>query len=119
MSGGSMNYLYNDIECATFELNTPERRAFSAHLKKVAKALHDIEWVDSGDYKWGDETEAIMACISDAAVIDVSIARAIEASEELRELIERYSDKPKIQNTCRLCGGSGFVSPEQQCLCRL
>ena len=35
------------------------RRVFGAHLKNVATALHDIEWVDSGDYGAGDELEAI------------------------------------------------------------
>lgn len=70
MSGGSMDYLYSRIESdANFELNTPERRAFKAHLEKVVKALHDIEWVDSGDYGQGEETEAILACLSDSAVL--------------------------------------------------
>jgi hypothetical protein len=64
MSGGSMNYLYSKLEWgADFEPNTPERVAFAEHLKLVIKALHDIEWVDSGDYGPGDETEAILNCL--------------------------------------------------------
>ena len=64
MSGGSMNYLYSKLlHCADFPINTPEREAFANHLKLVAQALHDIEWVDSGDYGPGDENAAIRACL--------------------------------------------------------
>ena len=65
MSGGSMNYLFSKLEYeADFETDTPEREAFAEHIKLVAKALHDIEWVDSGDYGSGDENEAIRACLA-------------------------------------------------------
>lgn len=61
-----MNYLYSKIEWyADFELNTPNRVAFAKHLKLVATALHDIEWVDSGDYSPGEEDESILAVIAD------------------------------------------------------
>lgn len=64
MSGGSMNYLYSKVlHCADFPLDTPERQEFAKHLKLVAQALHDIEWVDSGDYGPGDENAAIRACL--------------------------------------------------------
>ena len=59
-----MDYLYSRLDEANFELNTPLRLAFKAHLKKVVQALHDIEWVDSGDYGVGDEVEAIEACLT-------------------------------------------------------
>lgn len=65
MSGGSMNYLYRQLEDeAPFDICSAERMAFAAHLRLVAKALHDIEWVDSGDYGPGDENDAIRACLS-------------------------------------------------------
>lgn len=63
MSGGSMDYLCHKVEDAEFDLTTPLRVRFAAHLKLVAKALHDIEWVDSADYGPGDEDEAILACL--------------------------------------------------------
>ena len=53
MSGGSYDYLYHKVEEVADQLDgdrSPLRRAFAEHLHKVAKALHDIEWVDSGDY---------------------------------------------------------------------
>ena len=81
MSGGSMNYLYSRIEWeADFETDTPERIAFAEHLKLVAKALHDIEWVDSCDYGVGDENEAIRACLAGGAKL-----RA--AAEEARRVL--------------------------------
>lgn len=90
MSGGSMNYLYSKIEYeANFATNTPERRAFYAHLRKVAKALHDIEWVDSSDYGPGDENEAIRACLGDASVLEAAIGQAHEAAKVLRDELER------------------------------
>jgi hypothetical protein len=69
MSGGSMNYLYSYLlNNATFHTDTPQRKAFMEHLKLVAKALHDIEWVDSWDYGPGCEDEAIEACIKNSKV---------------------------------------------------
>lgn len=86
MSGGSMNYLYSKIlNDSEFPLDTPERIAFAAHLKLVAQALHDIEWVDSGDYGPGDENKAIRA----------AIGQQVTAEGELRSQhaeIERLSD---------------------------
>lgn len=90
MSGGSMNYLYSKIEYdATFSQNTPERRAFAKHLVKVAKALHDIEWVDSADYGPGDDTEAIRACLGDALILEAAIEQAEEAVKVLKAEIDR------------------------------
>jgi hypothetical protein len=67
MSGGSMNYLYIKLlSGADFVQDSPERVAFAEHLKLVAQALHDIEWVDSGDYGLGGEVQAIRACLSAA-----------------------------------------------------
>lgn len=73
MSGGSLNYLYRMLEDAEFELDTPERRAFAKHLEKVAKALHDIEWVDSGDYSPGQESASIRKCLAKGDVVETLI----------------------------------------------
>lgn len=90
MSGGSMNYLYSKLEYdATFPTNTPERQAFRAHLQLVVKALHDIEWVDSGDSGPGDENAAIRACLSQGAVLDAAIKQAEAALRDLSAEIER------------------------------
>lgn len=89
MSGGSMDYLYSKVEWATFHTDTPERAAFAKHLKLVAKALHDIEWVDSCDYGPGDESAAIRACLGESAVLEATIEAANVAREALTVEIER------------------------------
>jgi hypothetical protein len=68
MSGGSYDYIHHRIDDFLEEFeqhlnNDPLRIAFCEHMKKIAKAVHDIEWVDSGDYGKGDEHEAIKACL--------------------------------------------------------
>jgi hypothetical protein len=97
MSGGSMNYLYSKLENdADFRQTTPERKAFALHLQKVAKALHDIEWVDSCDYGPGDDSEAIRACLAPGMALEAAIDTAHEAAKELREELERAcSGRPK------------------------
>jgi hypothetical protein len=42
-----------------------ERRRFVDHLRLVAKAMHDVEWVDSDNYSPGDELEALEKLRSD------------------------------------------------------
>ena len=68
MSGGSLDYLYSKLEHSLTDIpdnGNPLRKAFKKHLLLVSKALHDIEWVDSEDYKSGDEEAAIKACLPD------------------------------------------------------
>ena len=93
MSGGSMNYLYSRLEYAEFTADTPERRAFAQHLKLVAKALHDIEWVDSGDFGPGDENEAIRACLGDAVMLATVLEMAKEAVATLQSEIDRVEGR--------------------------
>lgn len=87
MSGRRMDYLYSRVEYAEFEKNTPERVAFAEHLKKVAKALHDIEWVDSSDYGPGDENEAIMTCITKDELTESLLETHAEIAERLSDLL--------------------------------
>lgn len=68
MSGGHYDYacyMFGDfVEEFKKNLNNdPLRIAFCEHLEKIGKAMHDIEWVDSGDYGAGDEHESIKACL--------------------------------------------------------
>jgi hypothetical protein len=92
MSGGSYNYAYYRIEelAAEIRATTPLRKAFKAHLLKVAKACHDIEWVDSCDYGPSDEDKAIRACLgvnADAMVIHEVLETAKKAKAELEQAI--------------------------------
>ncbi len=83
MSGGSYDYAYYKVEGIASEIqrnaDTPLRRAFAKHLERVAQALHDIEWVDSGDYGQGDEVEAIKAVIKPDLVLS-TIKEELKAS---------------------------------------
>lgn len=85
MSGGSMDYLSVKVEEAHFHETTIERKVFRDHLKKVAKALHAIEWNDSGDRADDDESEAIMECLSEEDII--------RTLEQLQKLINDYYQK--------------------------
>lgn len=95
MSGGSMNHLYHKVSSAEFEQNTLERRAFYDHLHLVAMALHDIEWVDSGDYVPGDETEAILACLQPGATLAALVQEATALVAQLQAEIEAAGG-PKV-----------------------
>ena len=52
MSGGSWDYFYYRLEEVAERLVSeahPLRKCFGHHLMKCAKALHAVEWSDSGD----------------------------------------------------------------------
>lgn len=93
MSGGSLDYVYERVERAA-ELVLAEGRddllirAFGEHLKKVAKALHDLEWVWSGDKSPGDETAAIQAVIGKQDEMAAAWRTAHEASEKYQGAME-------------------------------
>ena len=91
-----MHYIYRHIADIQFPADTPERRAFLAHLQLVAAALHDIEWVDSGDCGPGDENAAIRACVGDGRVLDAAIERAHEAAKDLRAELERACGRGNV-----------------------
>ncbi|MBN9033687.1 MAG: hypothetical protein BGO05_05380 [Rhizobiales bacterium 63-7] len=89
MSGGSLNYVYVQVNDAAQEIQrraeTTLQRAFAAHMMKVATALHDIEWLFSCDTGPGDEVEAIKAVLAD----DAEIRTAIEEAERVKNDLER------------------------------
>jgi hypothetical protein len=88
MSGGSMGYLYSQVEEAGFFMTTPERRALKAHLDKLAKALRAVEWNDSGDGA-DDESALIREVIGDRAILETAIQHAKEAHKDLGDQLAR------------------------------
>lgn len=94
MSGGSMDYFYCKLNDVRFDTSTTLRKAFSTHLKLVSKALHDIEWVDSGDYAPGDEEKAIRECLTKGATLKEAVSMAKDALIALQEEIKRAEAKP-------------------------
>lgn len=86
MSGGSYNYFCFKIEEFADEIfkqadRNPLRIAFSAHLRKIAKAARDIEWVDSGDFGPGDENAGIEAVLKQAHADPNTLAKAAAYDE--------------------------------------
>lgn len=86
-----MDYLYSRVRDGIHAIRhpwTPERRAFVAHLERVAKALHAIEWNDSGDGA-DDENELIRDCLADSQIVSAAIEHAQQAVNELQDTINR------------------------------
>ena len=90
MSGGSFGYSFREVESmARFLLKCPQpyRKAFGRHLLDVAEAMHDVEYVESGDMSTGDEKEAIMKCITNRDVCDALLIDAQMMVDELQAWI--------------------------------
>ena len=71
MSGGSYNYLFEQVEQMAVQMRKNNqdlkskqvfelRQAFANHLSDVAYAMKQVEWVDSCDCGEGDEVYAIL-----------------------------------------------------------
>ena len=94
MSGGSYDYSFYKVEEMADSLshkgNSPLRRAFAKHLALVAKAMHDIEWVDSSDYGKGDDDEAIRAVLNSTAnEKEIIYEDAKEVIAQLKSLLKQ------------------------------
>lgn len=98
MGGGSLDYVFHRIEDAAQSIvsqsKIPLHSAFAKHLLKVSKALHDLEWVLSGDYSISDEVDAIRAVIS--PVEELNSARE-DAEVALKNLEQAINNASKIQ----------------------
>lgn len=91
MSGGSWDYVYSQVEDAADRLlneRQAERRAFGNLLRLCSEALHDIEWVDSGDCSPGDELKAINRALNYAGD---PLAHLVDDAEELIKKLETYT----------------------------
>lgn len=97
MSGGSYDYLCWKMDEAARQLQhkgqPAYRIAFGNLMRLCAKAMHDVEWVDSGDMGRGDDKESVMKCISHTDVLKVTVEEAKKIKEELEKLIEMSTDK--------------------------
>ena len=98
MSGGSWDYLSFKIDEAVDRLLVspdPLRRVFGQQLKLSAKALYDIEWVDSGDMAPGDERPAIEVALGkDARALELA-----EVQQEIEALIAQYRELSLVTTT--------------------
>lgn len=98
MSGGSYDYVYMKIQdlADNFLAQRPVlRRTFGRHLRLIAEAMHDIEWVDSCDYGDGDEIAAINKVLGkDAKAAQISILK--EDAEKLIEELKKLLAAPQV-----------------------
>lgn len=99
MSGGSYDYAYgrvNDFATRLRELTASMpageakrlRRAFADHLVLVAEAMHDIEWVDSGDYGCGDEVEPLKKVLGRERALEAIVADAKRMESRLEAALK-------------------------------
>lgn len=91
MSGGAYEYLCYKMEDAADRLKeekSPLRRAFGEHLDLCAKAMHDIEWVDSGDSSEGQEVDAVKEVLGDT-VAEKSLEIIKQEARNLRDALNR------------------------------
>ena len=91
MSGGSLDYVCYRLDDA---IDTIERRAttalhkaFAKHLKDVAKALHDLEWVYSGDYSEGQEVESLRKVVNKEMELKAATEQAEFALKQLKDVL--------------------------------
>lgn len=94
MSGGSWDYLTFKMDEAASNLKLekdPLRRAFGKKMELFAKAMYDIEWVDSGDKSPGDELPAIKKALG-AEHKTLALKELIEEAQVLIKELEKYCD---------------------------
>jgi len=90
MSGGSLNYVYSNVQDAASQLvghSNPQFSAFGKHLVKVAKALHDVEWELSGDGA-KNVVDSIRAVITPSDELHSAVEYAEQALFVLQKAIE-------------------------------
>jgi hypothetical protein len=94
MSGGSWDYAFSRFDDVADRLageSDPLRRLMAKRVALLTKALHDIEWVDSGDYSDGKEVEAIKAFLNaefgDQVVNEIN-AIAVKAKTDIDAIVE-------------------------------
>ena len=92
MSGGSWDYFCFQVDEVADRLaieKSPLRRAFGQHMKVVAKAMKEIEWVDSGDKSSPVDSDAIkevFASVDNHPEIKVLLDDAKNIIKQLKEL---------------------------------
>ena len=91
MSGGSLDYVCYKVDDAidTIEkrATTVLQKAFAKHLKDVANALHDLEWVYSGDYSEGQEVESLRKVINKEMELKAATEQAEFALKQLKDVL--------------------------------
>lgn len=82
MSGGSWDFVFNNIREIYMYPCTPARAALLDHLELVAEAVYACEWVDSGDWSSGDETKYIMLALAGTVITEEHLRLAVKNGYE-------------------------------------
>jgi hypothetical protein len=108
MSGGSLDYACHEMaeigRRVSARAQTPLHRAFATHLEAVALALHDLEWMLSGDIGEGAEVDAIKACIGANAEFQQLIVEARQAGEALANALLQAEITDRLRHELRHMG---------------
>lgn len=92
MTKSSDDYLCFKIADLAEEMskdNLSYRRSFSTHLLSVAKALHALEYVQSGQNPEGSERIAIQECLNPSYSLRSFVMEAEKIRDELKLLLKR------------------------------
>ena len=93
-----MEYAFHYVEDAAETIvrrsRNPLHIAFADFLKDVSVALHDLEWVLSGDYGEGDEIGAIKKVLNRSVFEKTSVT-------ELENAIKQAQDAMEVLKTWR------------------
>lgn len=95
MSGGSMRYLYRDVEQIGRELQEkPEawKRAFGNHLVNVSVCLHDIEWAQDGDMCDDEAMQTVLKLLDPQDLLDTLVKDARSVIMELQTILEEVEE---------------------------
>jgi hypothetical protein len=99
VSGGSYDYAYRHVEevagqIASAHANDPLALAFADHLRKVATAMHAVEWADSCDWSWEDAIGPMRAVVHPGAELEQARAMAARAHAALGALLTASGEAP-------------------------
>jgi hypothetical protein len=89
MSGEHFDQICYSVERVADELVQSKNLlhvAFGNHLALVATALHDIDWVLSGDCSEGDEEEAIKKVLG-KQWRTITIQSALDQMDQIRNMV--------------------------------
>ncbi len=96
MSGGSWDYVSNKFEDVADRLEgerCPLRKALAAKIRPIARAMHAIEWNDSGDGHDGEQEliEAVLGLSAEKIILTSLIEDARKVRDELTVLLEKVT----------------------------
>jgi hypothetical protein len=93
MSGGSYDYIGFRIRDLRDQIRSqdkdPRRASFAKLMSLVGDAMHDIEWVDSGDCGEGDEHKSIDKVFHFLGT-DPEIIKKAHAYDSLTERLKEF-----------------------------